>query len=101
MHSKLRKVGPFLKSHLTKSSHRKLGESLETRLVPYSGKLSWEKTFVIRFRRLLAGTAKRCQAPKFRRETFANSHKTLKFVEVFSLEVSPLYIICMINCVLS
>ena len=47
------------------------------RVLPYSGKLSWEKTFANwwkkdfhgeHFRRLLAGATKRCHAPKFHKE---------------------------------
>ena len=40
------------------------------------------------FRGLLAGAAKRCHMPKFRRE---NYHKTSKSPKVFSLKSSPLY----------
>ena len=69
--------------------------------LPYSGKLSREKTFAdwqkIRFsRRKLSWIAclcraKECHAPNFTEKTFANSHKTTKFAKVFSLESFPLY----------
>ena len=71
------------------------GRLLYTR-IPYSRKLSREKTFCnwwkIRFswRKLLRIArfcfAKRCHAPNFAEKTFAYSHKTAKFVKVFSLE---------------
>ena len=38
--------------------------------------------------------AKEYHAPKFRREDFTNSQKTVKFANVFSLESFPLYGIC-------
>ena len=65
--------------------------------VPYSGKLSQEKTFVNwwtfcreNFHRLLAGAAN-CtteghHASKLVEKTFTNSHETSKFAKVFSLE---------------
>ena len=67
--------------------------------IPYSGKLSREKTFANwRFsRRKLSWIARLCRtkgrhALKFRGENFrANSHKTAKFAKVFSLESFPLY----------
>ena len=43
------------------------------------------------FHGLLVDATKRCHTPKCRGETFANSHKTSKFAEVFSLESFPLY----------
>ena len=45
--------------------------------IPYSGKLSQEKTFANWW--------------IFAEKTFANSHKTLKSTKVFSLESSQLY----------
>ena len=69
--------------------------------IPYSGKLSREKTFAdwrkydIRgenFRGLLAFAApKDATPPNFAEKTFANSHKTAKSAKVFSLESFPLY----------
>ena len=66
--------------------------------LPYSDKLSREKTFVIwqkwdfcgeNFRGLLAGVAaKDATPPNFAEKTF---YKTLKFMKVFSLESFPLY----------
>ena len=64
-------------------------------MLPYSGNLSREKTFVnwwkITFHRenfhgLFAG----CPQISWEK-TFANSHKTSKFAKVFSLESFPLY----------
>ena len=47
-----------------------------------------EKTFC----RLLAfAVPKEAMPPNFAEKTFANSHKTTKFTEVFSLESFPLY----------
>ena len=43
------------------------------------------------FREILTGAAKRCHPPNFMEKTFVNSHKTLKFAKVFSLESFPLY----------
>ena len=69
--------------------------------VPYSRKLSRKKTFAnwwnLRFsQRKLSqivhfSHAKGHHAPKFHRETFASSHKTVKFVKVFSLQSFLLY----------
>ena len=71
-------------------------------MIPYSGKLSREETFVkfgekdnIRgenFRRLLAfAVPKDTTPPNFTKKTFTDSHKTAKFVKVFSLKSFPLY----------
>ena len=44
------------------------------------------------FRRLLAfATPKDATSPNFVESTFANSHKTVKFAEVFCFESFPLY----------
>ena len=69
--------------------------------IPYSGKLSRVKTFANwwkynfcgeNFRRLLACAAPKVAThPNFAEKTFANSHKTAKFMKVFSLESFPLY----------
>ena len=69
--------------------------------LPYSGKLSREKTFAnwwkIRFcgenfHGLLAFPVPRdATPPNFAEKTFANSLKTAKFAKVFSLESFPLY----------
>ena len=71
-------------------------------LIPYSGKLSMEKTFVnggkleirgenfrgsLRYSLIMNGCGRRFSRVK----TFADSRKTTKFVKVFSLESSPLY----------
>ena len=68
----------------------------------YSGKLSRKKTFVnwwkIQFLRrklsqiLTRAAPKDATSPNFIEKTFANSHKTLKFAQVFSLESFPLYL---------
>ena len=70
-------------------------------LIPYSGKLSREKTFVnggkqeIRgkvFRGSLGATNYKWVRPSiFMEKTFADSLKITKFVKVFSLESFPLY----------
>ena len=81
------------------------GDSMECGfLVPYSGKLSREKTFMnwwkIRFsqtkllRIVRLCRAKEFHAPNFREKTFANSHKTAKFAKVFSFKSFLLYGIC-------
>ena len=64
----------------------------------YSGKRLREKTWwKIRFsRRKISWIARFCCAKghhnsKFRRETFANSHKTAKFAKVFYHKTFPLY----------
>ena len=69
--------------------------------IPYSGKLSREKTFTDwwkydfrgeNFSGLLAFAApKDAMPPNFTEKTFANSHKTVKSAKVFSLESFPLY----------
>ena len=43
------------------------------------------------FQGLLAFAAEGCHAPNFTEKTFANSHKTAKFVKVFGLESFLLY----------
>ena len=65
---------------------------LGMRLSYNSGKLSREKTFAKyfhgeSFQELLACAT----PPNFVEKTFANSHKNVKFAEVFSLESFPLY----------
>ena len=55
--------------------------------MPYSGKLSWEKIFA----ECSLVPLKDAMPPNFPEKTFANSHKTLKSMKVFSLESSQLY----------
>ena len=58
----------------------------------FSGsKIFTEKTFTDCSLVLLLKDA---MLPDFAEKTFANNYKTLKFVEVFSLESFPLYSIC-------
>ena len=69
--------------------------------IPYSGKLSREKTFAriggntIFAEKTCADCSllqrQRTSRPKFRGENFAYSHKTAKFAKVFPLESFPLY----------
>ena len=50
-------------------------------------------------RRLLAcATPKDATPPDFAEKTFVNSHKTVKFAKVFSLESFPIYSSCSRNC---
>ena len=71
--------------------------------VPYSGKLSREKTFAKydfygeNFRGILTfAMPKDITPPNFIKRNFVNSHKTAKFAKVFSLESFPLY--CTSEC---
>ena len=70
-------------------------------VIPYSGKLSRQKTFanwwkIQSLHRKLLRIARFCcakghYAPNFVEKTFTDSHKTVKFAEVFSLKSFPLY----------
>ena len=69
-------------------------------LIPYSGKLSREKTFANWWKYDFAEKTfvdcsllqrQRMSCPKFRGENFAYSYKTAKFAKVFSLESFSLY----------
>ena len=68
--------------------------------IPYSGKLLWEKRFAKwwkkdspekTFKDCLLVPPKDGKSPNFEEKSFTNSHKTLKFAEVFFLERFPLY----------
>ena len=50
-----------------------------------AGNIVKNKIFTGKLCRLLAGAAKRCHMPKFAEKTFANSHKTVKFLSKVSL----------------
>ena len=57
--------------------------------IPYSRKLSWEKTFTSMEKRLLTGATKNAAPPNFVEKTFANTHKTTKFCRNFLLRKFP------------
>ena len=66
-------------------------------MLPFSGKLLWEKTFAKWWKKNFAEKTfadyllmppKDATPPNFMEKNFANSHKTMKFVKVFSSKVS-------------
>jgi len=84
----------------TNKNQNKTNKQTNKQFIPYSGKLSREKTMnwwkILFSQRKFSQIArfchtKECHVPNFAEKTFANSYKTAKFAKVFSLKGFLLY----------